>query len=184
MSDQAVEGRPVESSSLQLAQRYHTYMLTRAQAEDNKPAGPEIMASQVEKILNAETEDAIWDSDTGGTVQARDVPGLEVEIRDLRIVRSTREFEDGGENKGYYGSMNVTVLGGPRDLLTRHALRVGDDAVLQTGADLILSKVRSFEARELLPVKGVIQSTDTASGNTVLRLVRMPERVTQASTVQ
>ena len=163
-----------------LARRFHDYMLSRATEDSRDGDSTEIMATQVERILNADQDD-IWEADTGGAVQARDVPGLEVRIHDMRVVKSSREFTDGAPNKGYYISMNATVLGGPLNLLTRNSLKIGQEIALQTGADLIVAKVRAFEARNMLPVDAKIDGTDTASGNTVLRLVRMPERAMPGS---
>lgn len=163
--------------ALTAAQRYHNYMLRRAQ-EIGSERGAEINAAQMARILAAgETEDvdAIWNADDGGTVQARDVPGLEVRIHDMVPIVSNRE--DIANNKGYYVSMNATVLGGPEDMLTRNALELGGNIVLQTGADLIETKIRAFESIGKLPVDGVVTAIRTGSGNEVLKLRPMPKRV-------
>jgi hypothetical protein len=156
-------------------------MLHRADAESNDTVGAEIMAEQIERILSAESEDAVWDADTGGTIQGRDVAGLELRIRDMRIIRSNRSDIVGGH--GYYASMNATVLGGPRDILTKNMLRVGQDFVFQTGAPLVVAKVRVFESREALPVDALLVGIETASDNVVLKLDRIPERAVQSETV-
>jgi hypothetical protein len=160
------------------AERFQQYALARA-LDTSGNRGTEVMASQMDRILDAAerdnvTEKEIWDADAGGTVQARDVPGLEVEIHDLSFVASNRD--DIENNKGYYASMSATVLGGPEVTLTRAGLEIGVDIVLQTGADLIITKVRAFQAREMLPVKAVVTATRTSSGNDVLRIRPLPKR--------
>lgn len=160
------------------AERFRQYAVARA-LDTSVNRGADVMDSQVDRILaQAERDDVtekdIWDADAGGTVQARDVPGLEVQISDLSFVASSRD--DIENNKGYYASMGATVLGGPEDVLTKAGLEIGTDFVLQTGADLIIAKVRAFQAREMLPVNAVITATRTSSGNDVLRIRPLPKR--------
>jgi hypothetical protein len=161
------------------AERFRQYAVTRAM-ESIGTRGIEVMDSQVDNILNTAekdgvTEKELWDADAGGTVQARDVPGLEVEIRDLDFVTSDRD--DIENNKGYYASMGATVLGGPEDVLTQRGLELGMDIVLQTGADLIIAKVRAFQSQGWLPMKAVVTAIRTGSGNDVLKLRPLPKRV-------
>jgi hypothetical protein len=162
------------------ARRYQNYMLARAREVGTNRA-EEVSAGQMARILATAdkddvTEEDIFNADQGGTIQARDVPGLEVEIHDMVPILSNRE--DIVNNKGYYISCNATVLGGPEDILERWALDLGADIVLQTGAPLIETKIRAFEARGFLPVKGVITAIKTGSGNDVLKLRPLPKRVT------
>lgn len=154
------------------AQRFRAYMLDRAARESSTDA-EEVSANQVDKIFAAETDDEIWDADSGGTIQARDCVGLEIEILSMRAQESDRF-----EGAPYYVNIDVTVLGGDRAVLTRNGLTIGANAVLQTGAELIIAKIRKFEAKGSLPVRGVISGTETNSGFMVLKLARMPERTT------
>jgi hypothetical protein len=158
-----------------LVDQFHDYMRERAVEEGTGAArGEEIEAQQIERILTAESEDDIWDADNAGTIQARDIRDMEVEILDIVPVVSTRQ--DLENSKGYYVSMNAVCLGAPADILRKTGLIVGDSFVLQTGATRIISKVRAFEAKGWLPMRGVIAGTDTSSGNVVLRFKRLPER--------
>jgi hypothetical protein len=123
--------------------------------------------------------DDIWDADSGGTIQCRDADGLEVQIHDLEYVRSNRP--DIQSPTGAYASMNATVLGGPRELLTKLGCQVGDDIVLQTGAEMFHAKIRAFIARNsegerTMPVSGVVTALETSSGNSVIKFLRLPER--------
>lgn len=177
--DQAAAGNDVER--LSYAQQFHRWMLAQAKAYGNGDSDAiTITDNQVERILTAESEDAIWDADLGGAVQGRDVGGLEVTIRGYRpMVAKPRE--DVQNDKGYYISMDCTVIGGPREVLTRNMLAIGADVQLQTGAPLIIAKVRAMEAREMLPVNAMILAIPTAAGNNVLKLARIPERAAQGS---
>ena len=159
-----------EVATAGLMDKFHAYMLDRARTQDDR--GADVMRDQAERILTADSEDAIWDADTGGTVQCRDVPGLMVEIHSYEPVISNRT--DIENSAGYYLSMNATVLGGPDEILTRNGLTIGQDIALQTGAALLMSKVRAMEAGGYLPMRTLIKEYPTQSGNTVLKFARMP----------
>lgn len=174
------ESKEVAVSSVEkqrLALQFHDYMLQRAE-ESKTTRGADVTESQMERILNATTEDEIWDADSQGTIQARDAIGLEVEILTLNVVASNRQDI---ESYGYYVSCEAICLGGPEEVLRSAGLEIGDEFVLQTGAPLIVTKLRAFEASNLLPVAGVISGTPTSNGRTVLRFRRVPKRATSAS---
>jgi hypothetical protein len=161
----------------ELVDKFHAYMLDRAKTSDNRSG--DIMRDQAARILGAQSEDEIWDADTGGTVQCRDVPGLMVEITSFEPVVSNRT--DIENSKGYYLTMQAIVLGGPDDILTRNGLAVGQSIALQTGADLLMLKVRAMEAGGYLPMRTLIKAYKTQSGNDVLKFERMP-RMAQSGT--
>lgn len=163
-----------------LMDKFHAYMLDRARNNNSDDRSTEILAGQAERILTAETEDAIWDADTGGTVQCRDVPGLMVEIRSLEPVISNRADID--NSHGYYLSMDATVIGGPEELLAAQRLQIGEVIPLQTSAELLMFKIRAFEAHNMLPIRTLLKGTRTQSGNTVLKWERMP-RMAQSGNV-
>jgi hypothetical protein len=161
-----------EVQSADLVDKFHAMMLDRARNVDTSTRSDEIKAQQAERIFSAKSEDDIWDADTGGGIQCRDVPGLMVEIRSYEPVISNRT--DIENSKGYYITMDATVIGGPDDVLLRNGLKVGETIPLQTGADLLMFKVRAMEAGGYLPMRTVIVATKTQSGNDVLRFGRMP----------
>ena len=180
----ATQPQTAEAVALRPAEQFRNFMLRTAQdavtGENKGKRGQDVMDAQVDRIITvASDEDAsaedIWNADAGGTVQARDVPGLEVRISSIESVLSNRE--DIENSKGYYASMAATVLGGPEDVLVRNGIQLGADIVLQTGAELIISKVQAFKSRDLLPIDAVITAIPTASGNDVLKLRPMPKRV-------
>jgi hypothetical protein len=180
----ATQATTGEIAPMRPAEQYRNFMLRTAQDAATGPnkgeRASDIMDAQVDRIINTAgdddaSDDDIWNADAGGTVQARDVPGLEVRIHDISSVISNRD--DIENNKGYYATMTATILGGPEDVLVRQGLTLGSDIALQTGAELISAKVQAFKSRGRLPIDGVITAIPTASGNEILKLRPMPKRV-------
>lgn len=164
-----------EVQEMRPAQRFRAYALDRASHESNT-SGEDVSASQIDKVFQAETAEDIFKAVSGGTVQARDVVGLEIEILSMRLQESDRF-----EGSSYYANLDVTIMGGPREVLTRSG-PVGANIVLQTGAEIIIAQVRAFEARGLLPQRAVIVGTQTNSGYEVLKLGEPPQRTVTATT--
>jgi hypothetical protein len=176
-SDDAVSGSIVPKVK-ELDAQFHAFMLARAQRNSSERS-EEVMLAQGQAILTAESVDDIWRADMGGTVQVKDAPGLEVEIRSMEPVVSNRQDID--NQHGYYVSMDAVALGGPADVLTQNGLTPGQSFALQTGAELFVKKVRALEAAGAFPVKGVITRITTANGNTVMKLFPMPTRVSSGT---
>jgi hypothetical protein len=172
----------VRAQAHDLAQKFDAYMLNRAQTE-NTSDGQSISEAIDYRILTADTWEDAMAAMQSGAVQAKDIPGTEVTIRDMAVIRSDRVFEDGGENKGYYIQCNATLVGGPKDVLLKNGLAPGQDFVLQTGASHVVAIIRAAEAFEKLPRTFLLVGTKTASGNTVLTMAEPPERVVQSSVV-
>lgn len=170
MADKAVStpAREGTVSKTTPAQAFRSYMAERA-VRESATDSTDVAANQIDRIFSAETEADIWDADQGGTVQARDVIGIVVEIRSMRMQESERF-----EGSPYYANFDVTCLGGPKEVLARASLSVGASFVLQTGAELIIAKVRAFESRNMLPVRAIIAGTRTSSGFDVLKLAQVP----------
>ncbi|SRR6266568_81054 len=177
-------------------EQFHEFMRMRAATEAaNRPGSlaGEISARNMDAIFTAAekdggTDDDIWNAGSGGAIQGRScVPdeggaGLEIEIRDYRPDTSTRTFEDDDGNdrsKGYYITADCVCLGGPKDLLRRLGLGVGDEFALQTGADDVIFRLRAFELRDRFPVRGVLVGIKTGKDNKVLKLRPMPTRTMQ-----
>jgi hypothetical protein len=131
------------------------------------------MEEQAERILMAESADAILKADLGGTVQCRDVPGTYWEVRGMEPVLSNRPDLD----TDYYVQFDAVCLGGDQDVMAKNGLQVGVAYPLQTGAFLLTTKVRAFEAAGYLPQRLMIIAIKTQSGNTVLKWGPMPVNV-------
>jgi hypothetical protein len=181
-------------SSLDRMEQYREFM-RRAAADmgtDGKALAADISARNMESIFAAETEEDIWAAGTGGTVQGRDAVGLELEIFSYRPVVSTRVFDGENEDtrKGYYVSCDAQIIGGPEDLLRKLGLSVGDEIAFQTGSDDIEYRLRAFQLRGFLnpaegkSVKGRVKGIETSSGNTLLKLEKLPVRAVPATTAK
>lgn len=158
--------------------QFHDMMRMRALTV-NTDRGAEVMQRQALAIITAETVEDIVSADMGGTIQARDVDGLEVEIQDMEPITSARD--DIETREGYYVSMNCVCLGGDEQTLTRMGLKVGKEFVLQTGAELFALKVGALENAGGLPFRGRVTAIRTQSGNHVVKLYPLPARVTYAT---
>ena len=166
------DGGSVQSPTL--TQRFHAMMLERATVEDNSERAAEIAEQQAERIMSAESLDDILGADSGGTVQCRDVPNTEWEIRGYRVIRSNRT--DIENSAGYYISMDAVCLAGPDDTLTRAGVTIGEQVALQTGAYLLMVKVRALEVGGYLPQRLYLLGTKTQQGFTILKWTAPPKR--------
>lgn len=168
-----------DGQALSLYRRYHATMLEKAIALSQDKARTErIMAGQSDKILSATSLEDIWAADMAGTVQARDAENLEVTIYDyVPVLSNNVEITDG---HGYYFSMNATAIGGPQEVLTRNSLTLGQDFVLQSGAELFTIKVSAMAEAGHLPQSGLIFPVPNTKG--MLKFYPLPKRVTPGTT--
>jgi hypothetical protein len=158
-----------------LTQSFHAAMLQRARDNGMVDRTDDIMAQQAERILTANSVDDILKADMGGTVQCRDVPGTYWQIRGMEPVTSNRTFDDGENNKyGYYLQADAVCLGGDQDTLTRNGLEVGEVYPLQTGALLLMLKLRALEAADAFPIRLALIGIKTQAGKMVLKWGPMP----------
>lgn len=135
-------------------------LATKNQVSEDGSRAYQVMADQVDKILTAETEDDIWGADEGGTTAAKDLTNVPLRVHSYDVVESGKFRTD----FGVYA------------LLTATNLVTGDDVRLNTGAGLILAKLRAFEAIGYMgggdkgPIDVIFEGIETASGNTVLKM--------------
>lgn len=137
--------------------------------------GEEVMLRQALSILAADNVSDIEKADMGGTIQGRDVDGLEVIINSFEPLISQRE--DIENSLGYYVSCDAVPTRWEKDKLTRFGLTIGENIVLQSGAILFILKVAALEMAGGLPYKGVVRAIPTQSGYHVVKLFPAPEGV-------
>jgi hypothetical protein len=131
------------------------------QAEANALVhGAEVSLSQVDRILTAETKQDIWDADEGGTVSGQDMIDVELEIRDYTVLPSSDEYDT---TLGVY--VNIQAV----------RLDTGEEIIVNTGADKIITKLAAFKAKGFLPIGAVIRGVSTRGG-TMLKLRPLPPR--------
>jgi hypothetical protein len=148
-------------------ERFIAYMQRRAESEGSQ-LGAEVSASQMDKILTAETEEEIWDADEGGTFSGQDMIDIELMIQSFTVAPSSDEFEAA---LGVYANIKATRLD------------TGEEVIVNTGADKIITKLRMFEQKGLLPIGGVIKAVKTPKGS-MLKLRPLPKRAVASTTAE
>jgi hypothetical protein len=161
------------------AAKFHSFMLQRAR-DEKESSGSDAMDSQLAAMIDAVegSQQDVWDSDARGTIQGRDIPGIELTVHSMNVHESNRADIENGH--GYFITAPCTCLGGPSALMAAYGLAPGSDFVLSTGAPLVVGKIRVFEARGELPVSGVLVGIKGGAG-TVLKLAPLPVRAQTGS---
>jgi hypothetical protein len=145
-------------------ERFIQSLNARAERE-GATLGRDVSLSQIDKVLQAETEEDVWNADEGGTVSGQDMIDVEIEILSLTVAPSSDEYD---ATLGVF--INIKAI----------RLDTGDETVINTGADKIITKLVKFEAMGLLPIQGVIRGVKTRNG-TMLTLRPLPKRAVAGS---
>ena len=148
------------------------------EAETNKgQAGDELTANAVDAILTAETEDDIWDADKMGLVALKDLVGAEIEIRDYKVLPSNNAEM---RNKfGVFAILDIVMLAEFRDL----GLQPGDVVMANTGVETVIAKLQAFRAKEISPVRAIVQGIPASEG-VMVRLRPIPRRAVKGAPVE
>lgn len=144
--------------------RFVDYLDARA-GLDGEGRAFEVASSQLDKILTAETEEEAWDADEFESVAGRDLVDVEQRVLGFTVHKSSGELN---------APLGVFIQ------VQSQRLSDGEEFTWNTGAPLIIGKLRWFEAAQKLPVECVIKGTDTAKG-TVLKLKPVPKRAVSNS---
>lgn len=140
--------------------------LKRQADSDSASRAFDVAATQVNKILTAESAEGIMKADAGGVVSGQDMEDVELLIRDYTVGNSAEEYD---------ATLGVFIL---MDCINLHT---GEEIIVNTGAALIIAKVVALKAGEFLPYEAVIKGTKTRNG-TLLRLVDTPKRASTLTT--
>jgi hypothetical protein len=164
-SDEPTEG---VIATTRVSQQFREWLNRKAE-EDESTRSYEVAASQLDRMLSAESLDDIMDSDNEGTHQGRDLVGFEFEWKGgFRIAKTAPEFE---APLGVYAQFEATALiDFPQD-----GIAVGDLVLISTGAPLVIGKLRTLEANGYTPIRLKFTSVKGPRG-TVLKLGRPPVR--------
>lgn len=118
--------------------------------------------NSVEAILNAETEEEMWEADERGPLGGRNLPDVEQEIFDF-TVKYSRDAE--------MQTIFVTEDGKRMYLMvSARRLDTGEEIVWNTSAPLIVAKIFWLDQRNKFPYPCVIRATDLGGGKAVLKL--------------
>jgi hypothetical protein len=153
------------------AQKAFERMLERmelaAKSEDEDFGNP--MLTGIVGILEAETEEEMWDADDLAQIGGRNLRDVEQRIIGYDVRFSTNPnvqsvFKD-SQGRGMY-------------LLVR-SIRydTGAEFIWNTSAPLLVGKILWLADRDMLPADVVIRGTHLGGDQWVLKLKKMPERV-------
>lgn len=173
-SDLAIRKPDGEIINAATLTQFHDLMRQRAGIVSQE-RGEEVMLKQALSILAADSVEDIEKADMGGTIQGRDVDGLEVTINSFEPIITTRD--DIESPLGYYVSCDAVVRRWDKDSLTRFGLEVGQNFVLQSGAILFILKVAALEMAGGMPYRGMVRAIPTQSKRHVVKLFPAPEGV-------
>jgi hypothetical protein len=173
----AQEGQAIQPT---IADRFRNYLDVRAEEDKSKGGADQLNEKAVTAILQAQTEDEVWDADTSGLIAAQNLVGAEIEVRSLIIRDRQREDIDPGFLGNKWALCECVAIAVPTEVEATTGLQPGAEFMMDTGVATILTKIRWFEANDKLPVRGVIKGITTANGNTVLQFTRPPKRAIQA----
>ncbi len=138
------------------------YLARRAE-EDSRNRNYEIAASQLDKILAAKTIEEMWDADDFESIGGRDLVDTEMRIESFTVHTGNDQFS---APLGHYL------------MVTAKSLADGKEFMFNTGAPLLMGKLRWLEAMNLLGTADadvVIKGFDAPNG-TVLKLRPVPRR--------
>ena len=143
--------------------RFKEYMQQRAEL-DGSTLAYDVAANQVDKIMSAEGTE-IWDADNLDQIGGRDLVDIEMTIQSYTVHKSTRA--------------DIQTPWGVFIMVHATRLENGEELVFNTGAPLIMSKLRALEAAGMLPCDAVIKSFTAGNGD-VLKLRPVPKRVVRS----
>lgn len=143
--------------------RFKKYMHNRAAIEGANMAY-DVAANQIDKIMQAADSgdvQAIWDADDMPILNGQDLQDVEQRITGFTVHEST--------NDAFENPWGIFII------VQAQKLSDGEEIVWNTGAALLISKLRAFEAVGAFPLDAVIKGTKAGKG-TVLKLAPVPVR--------
>jgi hypothetical protein len=142
--------------------RWTASLQARADETSNETADPSaILAQQVSKMFNAETEEELDEATQGGTVAGKDFTDIGFEVRDYRLERDSKFTTD----LGVFCWIDGVVI-----QPNKKGYAIGSPITINTGAGLVIARLEWYRMKNLLPKKVVLKATETRKGNTVLKM--------------
>jgi hypothetical protein len=158
----AKEGKVVAKDAKADLERWTTNLQARADEASNEEFdGTAILAQQVGRIFNAETEEELDAADQGGTVAGKDFTDIAINVHSYRLERDSKFTTD----LGVFTWIDATVV-----QANKKGFAVGEPVTINTGAGLVIAKLEWYRAHNMLPKTCVLKATETRKGNTVLKL--------------
>lgn len=158
----AKEGKVVAKDAKADLERWTANLQARADEASNEEFdGAAILAQQVGRIFNAETEEELDAADQGGTVAGKDFTDIAIDVHSYRLERDSKFTTD----LGVFTWIDATVV-----QANKKGFAVGEPVTINTGAGLVIAKLEWYRAHNMLPKTCVLKATETRKGNTVLKL--------------
>lgn len=156
--------------------------LATVAAEDDSFRGDSLAA-----IYNAETDDDIWDADSNGSLNAKDLAGCELALYDLAVKYSRGGNDDEmhtpwvtSDGKKMYLLVTAARISKAGEKKRINLPAVGEQFQFNTSAQWVAAKLFTFYTRGKFgsgaTMNAAIESTELPDNKTVLKLVRVPER--------
>jgi hypothetical protein len=155
-----------DGGELRPTEKLVDYLVRRAQ-EDAGTRNYEIAATQLDRILSAGSAEQMWNADDFDSIGGRDLVDVEQRINSFTV-------HEGSEQ--YASPLGHWIM------VQAQRLDNGQEITWNTGAPLLIGKLRWLEAAELLgtaDAECVIRSTPTPNGS-VLKLKQVPQRAVKA----
>ncbi len=146
-------------------ERFIASLQARAEREGTT-IGYDASMSAIDRIITAETADAVWDADEGGTVSGQAMVDIELRVHSITAAKSDDKYD---ATLGVFINIKATRLD------------TGDEVTINTGADKVVTKLVKFESMGMFPLECVIRGIDTRAG-TMLVLRRIPARAVPGTT--
>lgn len=143
------------------------WLAERARTDGNN-LSLEIAARQLDAMLNAQTEEEVWEvMESGGTIAAKNLEDTEIEVSAFIVRPETGQFK---APLGHYIVMTAVKL------------TTGEDILINSSSPLVIGLMHWYEKAGKLPYKFVIRGDATPEGRRIY-FERVPSRVMQGQTV-
>ena len=155
-------------------------MSGRAEMESNDVSGSTV--KNVNDILLAEDESAMWDADDRASIGGRDLNGVIQRITGITVKYGTGATSDGEEMKSIFidragRTMYVLVRATRMDRPSPSKLpnvATGEEFEWNTSAPRLVAKLFWLEQHDKFPVNVVVEATDLGAGKAVTKLRPAP----------
>jgi hypothetical protein len=146
----------------------------RKEAAFNDEGNKDIVtATQVDKILTAESIEDVWDADEGGLYALKDLVGMEFELRSSKTLPSKDPTK--ANLFQVWLLLELAALTESRKL----GIPIGDVIMVNTGVPQVIAKIKALQGLGVTPIQFMVQGVPSSSGEMV-RLRPVPTRAIPA----
>lgn len=150
----------------------HLQRLAQHNDSENKDI---VTTAQVDKILEAESIEDVWDADEGGMYALKDLVGMELQLVSAKDLPSKDETK-----RNIFGTwllMECAALTENKKL----GIPIGEVIMINTGVPTVIAKIKALQGKGVNPIEFMVQGIPSGAGEMV-RLRPIPRRAVQAET--